>query len=41
MLMQGSSAGANSILCSQVDIFGNKEKMNHNNLGNKNTTITA
>ena len=37
-LLQGFSADADSILCSQVLISGNKEKMNHNNLGNKNAT---
>lgn len=36
--MEGYSADADSILCSQVVMSGNKEKINPKNLGNKNAT---
>ena len=39
MPWQGFSADADSIPWSRVVISGNKEKMNHNNLGNKNAII--
>ena len=38
ILLQGFSADADSIPCSKDLISGSKEKMSHNNLGNKNET---